>query len=202
MGTGPATRTDLARVDMDRKKPSDMTEDASALAFSLSIREALEQWLRMRREMRVAMEPCKHLCLPWTKGYECSVFTKKLPKAQIRHMWPERQRQPTAVSRSLRELRVSLGAPGFAPEPLQVAKMPVFPCQSPSCQEYPSLSPRSGLGRWAQQWHTDLCGKGLSCRVKSQNTRLVVPPLMMESLDSTCWVIQKSPAENSNSSPE
>lgn len=27
-------------------------------------------------------------------------------------------------------------------------------------------------------------------------------PLMMESPDSTCWVTQESPAENSNSSPE
>lgn len=67
----------MARVDMNRKS---LSHD---LAFSLSIREALEQWLGMRRGMRGAMEPCKRLCLPRTKARECSGFTKTLPTVQF-----------------------------------------------------------------------------------------------------------------------
>lgn len=94
-------------LDMDRKKPSDMTQNASALAFYLSTREVLEQWLGMRKEMWRAMEPCRHLCLPWIKACECSGFTEKLPNVQFRHTWPERQWQPKAAC-PLHVLRVSL----------------------------------------------------------------------------------------------
>lgn len=101
---------------MDRKNPSDMPQDASALAFSMSIREALEQWLGMRRGMRGVMEPCKRLCLG--PNPVSALPSKKLPKVQFWHTWPERQRQPKSAP-PLHVLRVSLRAPGFAPEPLQ-----------------------------------------------------------------------------------
>lgn len=57
------------------------------LAVSLSIREALQQWLAMRRGMRGPMESCKRLCPPWTEACECSGFTKTLPTVQFQHTW-------------------------------------------------------------------------------------------------------------------
>lgn len=107
----------MARVDMDRTNPSDMTQDASALAFSLSIREALEQWLGMRRGMggrwssadastclgprpRSALASLKYCpkCNSGTRGWRSSGSQKLHP---------------------LCACRGSLQAPGFAPEPLQ-----------------------------------------------------------------------------------
>lgn len=91
--------------------------------------------------------------------------------------------------------------------------MPIFSCQpltwqgelthSPTSRQWSGMSHslRSQLGPWDSSG-TDLCGKGLSCGIKSQSTGLVVPPLMVESLDSTCWVIKGSLAQNSTSSPE
>lgn len=65
--------------------------------------------------------------------------------------------------------------------------MPLFSYQPLTWQGELTCSPSNGQGMshrardpsWdhkdeGQQWHTDLCGKGLSCRVKSQGTRAVV----------------------------